>query len=401
MYRTLLMVLLLVSPPSPAMDGPSCSEEAFLEGVRANHPAAEVLLGRLDAAASNRLTAKLLANPRLEFNLEDPDGTAGVNEWLLSWSLPVDGRKGPAIDAAEAELTAASAALVSDRLGLRIATREVFADWYAVRARLDLFTWRADLLRELAESAAARATAGEIPGIESRRIVLESVQADADRARGESELESLLALVLFWRPDLGRSTRPERPELPPHPLVNGVEGHPDLEALRAEVRKAEFTERLAGRVLEAPVVSIGWQRIKDGPNEFDGPLFSLDWAIPLFDRKQGERQAAEARVRTTRAELRLRERRAATALNAAVAAYEGLRLEAVRAARAVVGSPELLHAAREAYRAGEIGLTDLLDTIRAVEASNLAALELHLDALAAHRDLEAAAGRALTRGENK
>jgi outer membrane protein TolC len=57
-----------------------------------------------------------------------------------------------------------------------------------------------------------------------------------------------------------------------------------------------------------------------------------------------------------------------------------------------------MEAARASFAAGESSLTDLLDSLRAVRDARLGALDLLGDALAAHRDLEAALGRPLTDG---
>jgi outer membrane protein TolC len=55
-------------------------------------------------------------------------------------------------------------------------------------------------------------------------------------------------------------------------------------------------------------------------------------------------------------------------------------------------------AATAAFRAGESSLTDLLDGLRAASAARLGEIDLREQALAAHRELEAALGRPLVGG---
>jgi cobalt-zinc-cadmium efflux system outer membrane protein len=399
MYRILSAVVFLISLSVCAAEQPVCTEEAFLEGIRELHPEAELLEERSDLAEAGRVSASTYSNPRLGFNLEDPDGTAGVTEWRLGWTPPIDGRRGLRVDAADEEAVAAAADLASRQLGLRLVLREAYAGWFKAYARLELIGRQAKLLRELAVTAAARAAAGEISGIDSRRIALESMQADADWARSKAEFEKSRAVIRYWRPDLEPEARPVRPDLPLSEVSTGVQARQDLEAFRAEVRQAEFIERLSGRYIKSPELAVGWQRIDNGSAVFDGPLLSLDWVVPIFDRQQGARQAAAASLRAAEAALRAAERRAEAELGGAWAAYTELRLETGRASRAAAEGTGLVSATRAAYLAGEIGLTDLLDTIRAFKTSELAGLGLHLDALAAHRNLEAAAGRALTMGD--
>jgi outer membrane protein TolC len=52
----------------------------------------------------------------------------------------------------------------------------------------------------------------------------------------------------------------------------------------------------------------------------------------------------------------------------------------------------MLDGAEAAFRLGETSLTDLLETHRSAAEAELAVLELHQAALAAHRDLERLAG---------
>jgi cobalt-zinc-cadmium efflux system outer membrane protein len=118
--------------------------------------------------------------------------------------------------------------------------------------------------------------------------------------------------------------------------------------------------------------------------------------VPLFDRRQPDRLAAEARLLAARAELDLARARAEAERAGALAAFARLHGEAAEAERAAAETEGLLTGAAAAYRLGESGLTDFLDALRAALAVRETALELQEAALAAHRNLEAAAGRPLT-----
>ncbi len=57
--------------------------------------------------------------------------------------------------------------------------------------------------------------------------------------------------------------------------------------------------------------------------------------------------------------------------------------------------PSLIAAAEASFSSGETTLTDLLDTLSSIRAAESTSLELHAAALAAHRELESAAGAPL------
>jgi outer membrane protein TolC len=166
--------------------------------------------------------------------------------------------------------------------------------------------------------------------------------------------------------------------------------HPRLAALRAELEAARLTERLAARILEMPEVIGGWQRQDAGAEVAEGPILGLAWAVPLFDRRRGERIAARARVEALEARFTLADREIAAARSSLLAAYAQLRAAAVDANEAAADSPGVVTAAMAAFRAGETALTDLLETLRSATAAEVAALELHAQALAAQRELERA-----------
>ena len=80
----------------------------------------------------------------------------------------------------------------------------------------------------------------------------------------------------------------------------------------------------------------------------------------------------------------------------ALASFTRLAAAAATARAALADVSRLEDAARAAWAAGEMPLTDLLDTLRSALGVRLRDAESHAAALAAHAALEAAAGRPLT-----
>ena len=158
--------------------------------------------------------------------------------------------------------------------------------------------------------------------------------------------------------------------------------------------------RLAGRVLEFPTLVAGWTRISLRNEDFDGPYFGVAWDVPLFDRNQGQRHEMTQSIAIAEARLSLAGRKAEQRMSAALTAYAALHQSLSEIAEVVEGAPELVDAASASFLAGESSMTDLLETLRSVLDSQLAALELQARVLAAHRELELSAGRVLTQGDS-
>jgi outer membrane protein TolC len=380
-----------------AAQEPALSEAGFLAAVAADHPAEAALAAERDLAEAELLRASLLADPRLEASLEEPSGAARETAVVVAWTPPVDGRRALRVEAAEAGLAAAESRAAAARMALRRELREVYAAWALARERRELAAGQLVRVADLAEKARARAAAGEIAGMAARRLSLEAAAVRVDLARAEAALAAARARAAAWVPGLPGGARPSLPPLPEPPgrLPDPAE-RPDVAARRLDVERAESLRRLSRRILAAPSLGLGWKRVEEEGGTGDGPVVSVGWALPVLDRNRAERREAEARLAAARAELDLALARARSEQAGALAAYEALRREAAAVEDAAGEAGGLLDGATAAYRLGELGLTDFLDTSRAALAAQVSALELREAALAAHRDLEAAAGRPLT-----
>jgi cobalt-zinc-cadmium efflux system outer membrane protein len=245
----------------------------------------------------------------------------------------------------------------------------------------------------------ARAEQGEAAGVEARRLALEVEVISRHLAAASADARAQQTAAAAWSALVTDGAQPERPLLPPPPYSVDVDKRPDLEALAQRVAEAEARQRLKKRVLEPPEVSVGRLEIRDATQSFDGPLLALAWPLPIFDRNQGNRQAAAAQVERARSELEAARRRAVQHAQAALASYSNLyRAGAPTAAGA--DDDDVVGSVLAAFSAGEASLTDVLDSLRTTVDVQMARLETLAGALAAERELEAAIGRQILPGES-
>jgi cobalt-zinc-cadmium efflux system outer membrane protein len=225
---------------------------------------------------------------------------------------------------------------------------------------------------------------------------LAAAEARAALAEAEATLARAKADAVILAVDLPRDAVPVLPRLPelPGSLTGG--DRTDLEAARADLEAARAAERLASRFVIFPSIEVGWTRIRDRGEVDEGPMFGLSVELPLFDRAQGDRSRSAARGAVAQARLAVLEGRVTAERSAARAAYTSLRSGVEEVGGVVAAAPATLDAAWASFSAGELGLADLLETVRSVHGSELAELELRELALAAHRELELAVGRPLT-----
>lgn len=392
-WAPVVLVALAASTPSFAQ---ILSEQQFLDDLLRNHPVIAAAEANVAAAAGSRRQAGVVDNPTIAWEREDPEVAPRQDTWLLGWRLPFDGRK-HRVAAAEAGLDAAGSEVDQVRLGVRIEMQSLFASWYLAAEREDVLRAHLADARRLAEWLRARADEGEAAGVEAQRLELEVEILEREAAAARADAQAQRTLAAAWSDLVTADIRPGRPLLSPPPSAPDVAGNPELEVLAHRMVEAEAEYRLHRRVLDPPEIGVGWMELRDGSQSFDGPVFGVAWPVPIFDRNQGNREAAEAKTEQARKTLEAATRRINARARASLVAYSDL-YRAATSSATDPGKPEVAVAVFAAFEAGEAGLTDVLDALRSTVDVQLARLETLDRALAAQRELETALGRPVLSG---
>lgn len=381
---------------SPAQAQRTLTETEFLDALDRDDRIQAILDEPVAEARAQRARAATVPNLSASFEREAPDGGASQNTWGATWSPPFDGRRGLAIRAADANLQAAELDSETSRLALREEVRAVYADWAMAFERARLSESLSATVAQVVRQMEQRALRGEASGLSARRFALAGAELRAGAAQAAAELEVARASVSVWIPTLPAGATPVRPALPP--LVGSpseFDSVPVVQARRLEVQSAEASVRLQNRFWEVPELAFGWQTIKDGSDELEGPVFGVSWPLPLFDRNQAERALAQAQLTAARSRQSLVEAQARARLEGALSGYSRLRKDADSMRDLDSVAEQTIRSATAMFEAGEGNVTDLLETLRGALSGVEASLELFAHALRAHRELELAAGRAL------
>lgn len=361
------------------------TEAQFLSALDETHPAVRESAAALERAKAGALAARTFDNPVVQAVREDPGGPIGQTDVLVSWQLPGAARR-PEIQAREGEIGAARRRLAYDLLGYRLDMREAYAGWAVAAARRQRLETQAERVESLAAREAVRAERGEASGLEARRLRLAAATLRSRVALAAAASEQARAEAAAWRPGLPVSARPVLPDLPDAPSLDGADTR--VRAAQADLGAAELAELAARPIVASPEVTLGWQEQDVGTASVDGPVLGFAWSVPLFDRRQAARQNAAAAREAARARLELAERESAASRTAARGNFARLAAALAEAREELRGIERMLDGAEAAFRQGETDLTDLLETHRSVIEAELAVLDLHEAALAAHRELE-------------
>ena len=380
-----VVVVSLVALASPAVPQETLSEAQFIAPFGAEHPALVATSEGLAEAEAALARASVLANPRLGYELENPEGSRQTT-FSLSWAPPLDGRRGLAAAAARAGLAAAQTDRALRMIQVRLAARAAYAEWATAvdrhRAIGELFS----VVDGISTRMTTRARAGEESGLAAGRIALTASALAGERAASQAALARAEAAARAWRPDLPAGAVPARPS-----LSDGAVGNSDVrwsDVLQKELEQARLEERLAGRFWSAPELQAGWQRLDTAGAPSSGPILSANVAVPLFDRNRGARAAAARRRVAAEARLTLAATAEGSRVAGAEASFQALADAARMAEESTRGVAALVEAATASFAAGESTVTDLLDVLRSASDARTRAVDAWAAALAAERELE-------------
>jgi cobalt-zinc-cadmium efflux system outer membrane protein len=310
----------------------------------------------------------------------------------LSQEFDLGGRRSLRGSAGNERVRAAEHRGAWTRAGVAAEVRHRYRDVLLSAGRLEAA--RAWLARvdEAAQVVGRRAVAGDTSKYDHRRLLRERATADA-RVREEqaalaaarARLARLLGVQDPAALVLSGSLLPQADLPDPEALAERLARRPDVAALSAEVNAAELERRAAARGW-VPDIGLegGLKTSRAAGDRGWGFVVGVSVPLPFVAHGQGEagRAAGRARLAAGQRDLLVAE---------ATGEAEGQRAlvtslsEAARIFRrdAVEPSEDLARTAEAAYKAGEVGVLELLDAWRSV-----------LDASVQVLDLEAAARRA-------
>ena len=316
-----------------------------------------------------------------------PFDTPAPNQYGLTWTIPIGGKRAAGIAAARAALDAASSTRAGSRHQLAFDVETAYIAVLLDQSQLDFAKQDQAALHQAVELDEVRAKDGKIAYNDVLKLRIQARGADDTERQDELTLASdraeLARLVGEGQlaPDFQLSGTLAPPAVPAHLtadqlLAQALANRGDYRALEASERSAAASVRQAQR---QPIPDLGvlvdYDRISGTAGAYD---VELSAAIPLFDRNAGNvtqadasRRKAHLAVESMRAQLREDAAKAVTALDTSQARL------AVYDRELLSEASESLEISRHAYEQGHGSLLDYLDaesSYRDVESSYRSAI---------------------------
>jgi len=313
-------------------------------------------LAAIGMARADLVEAGLLPNPVLSLLFP---GTSTVREGTLS--IPISLVRRPArIVAAQLDLEEVANNLVQSGLGLVRDVRIAYSGFGLAQTRFQLATESLAVIDEIAAISESQFQAGQISRLESARSQSDRLRAIAlqqeavrDLAVTESRLLGLLGLtepvtlIPMNQAEQSEATMPMLESL----LEIAMASRPDLRAAEIAVESAAESADWERQAIYEFVALLDYGQVRGQSGADTGPGF--EFTLPLFDRNQGGRQRAAARIEEAAFRYLAAQQRVTLQVGESYATY----LAAIEAASAwrdgVV--PELVDTVEQTQQAFDLG----------------------------------------------
>jgi cobalt-zinc-cadmium efflux system outer membrane protein len=386
------------------------SESQIVERFLAMSPQARELRARVALTEAEARARSVYSNPMVAYSREG----AGYNEFFeATQTLPVNGRIRYLRDAGAAAVSVAGANREAALWMLRSDLRLSFFRMVAAQERMRLLSAGIDEVQRLVGLLRVREDQGEGSRYDRLRAERELPELRTDLTAARSLVAAAAARLSGYLPE-GTEVQQVRGQLPV------MSDPPDLDDLvrRATAARADYLaeqknltryqleEQAARRLrIPEPQITAGVKRADVvsgvGPNPFSnvtrtGLAFGFNVPLPVFNDGRYEVARYQAEQEQVNARVSLLARQIRTEIQGARAVVT-IRKDALAAYQREMESTgrELTLITQVAYQEGEIGILELLDSLRVTRLSSLRLLDLQAGVKEAFIELERVLGEEL------
>lgn len=370
------------APDSPAQR----SGEIAGDSLNLQQALAKTLTGNSDLAAFSEeiraqealaLQAGLLPNPvfgasAANFANSSVKGFDGdVVTLQLSQLIELGGKRAARIQAAEAGREVANWDYEVKRVAVLARAAQAFIEVLGAQARADLARHSLQLAQKVVETVGNQVKAGKVSPVEETRVEVALATTQSEMLRTERELEAAKQkLAAFWG-----STMPEFSTVQGN--LESIKTLPSLQSLTGRLTQSPELIRWASELSQqqALVQSEKAKAVPDltvtlgGSNYLDNQDYVMNAGVslplPVFDRNQGNIQAAERRRTKAESGQESAQIRVSTELNTTYLNLDAIRVEIENYRGTILPAAESAYqAVQKGYRLGKFALLDVLDTQR-------------------------------------
>jgi len=364
------------------------------------HPLLRASIAQIEAAQAGLTTARAYPNPFASAisgaqTIRVPGNVNGFSQFFtFTQPLELGPLRPTRLQLAQRNRESYEIRLAGTRIGVLSSVRRAFYLVLRRRAEIDILQESLRLVEQFRNRIQVRVDVGEAGRLELIRADSELITARS--AANSAQLQYISALAQF-RTTVGSTLEPdteidgkldETVALPPLETLReqALAQHPAMAFVRAEIKRLE-----ANVSYEVALRRPQPQFVAEIERPPDSPSYRFGVSIPinLWNRREGPIAEAAAQVRVAAALARNRELEFVSALEAAYARYNLANQQLSAFEQGLLRETnEAVRAAEVAYRLGERGILEVLDSQRVLRTVRLDFLNTQYDRQSALVDLD-------------
>jgi cobalt-zinc-cadmium efflux system outer membrane protein len=383
------------------------SESEVVQRFLALSPHARELRARVNLTVADAVARTVYPNPSFSYSREG----AGYNAFFeASQTLPVNGRIRYLREAGAAAVSAADANREAMLWSLRSDLRLEFYRIVSVQERMRTVSASIGDVEQLVRVLRQREEEGEGSRYDRLRAEREVAELRTDFASVRSLTPAAIARVTGYLPE-GTIIEQVRGDLRAPSEIPGTEdlvrramnARAEYRVGQENIRRYQFEQQAASRLrFPEPQVTAGVKRADvlsgTAPDPFSnvtrtGVAFGVSIPIPVFNTGRYEVARYQAQQEQATAQSVVLSRQIRTEIEGARGVLM-MRMDALTGYQREIGlaGGELTRITQVAYQEGEIGILELLDSLRVSRAASLRLIELQASVKEAVIELERAVG---------
>ena len=397
MYRVYGAIGLLLLTASAVAQQQTLTEQMALQLGLAREPVQQRVEGRIAEAQSDVIAAQIRPNPELSFERETLNDAEDHVEHKLVVSQQFDfsGRRALHIEAADRRLDATR--LESDAWRAELAT-DIRERYYAAllqQARRAVYAKTQQRIDVLGKALQKRRREGDVSLYDYQRVITERAVIEAEA--GNSQLDFDTAWQSLWvllgmdgqgYQSLQGELLPDQPASLEQ-LVDALDQQPALRQLEAQSDAFVLQQRAESRTFPEVTLGVGLKREETDSRSDNGLVLNASIPLPVSDIRRDKRARFEAQAQIAQSDYRLAHDRAHAELRSLREQTVQYRQRATGFRKTAVQPVlELIEITEAYYRAGVVGILELLDAYRSALEAELTALELEHKARSARIKLD-------------
>ena len=397
MYLVYGAIGLLILAASAAAQQQTLTEKMALQLGLAREPVQQRVAGRIAEAQSDVIAAQIRPNPELSFERESLNNSEDHVEHKLVVSQQFDfsGRRALHIEAADRRLDATRLESDAWRADLATDIRERYYAALLQQARRAVYARTQQRIEVLGKALQKRRREGDVSLYDYQRGITERAVVEAEA--GNSQLDFDTAWQSLWvllGVDRQGYQSLQGELLPGQPasleqLAAMLDQQPALRQLEAQGEAFILQQRAESRTFPEVTLGLGLKREETDSRSDNGLVLNASIPLPVSDIRRDKRARLGAQAQIAQSDYRL-------AYDRTHAELRGLWQETTQYRQRATGfrktavqpALELIEITEAFYRAGEVGILELLDAYRGALEAELTALELEHKARSARIKLD-------------